>query len=229
MSGNSRDIASKLGAAFTALAPITLTAYFTTKMQLQSHNKKIILASTSRYRKMLLERFPISFETAAPDADEMPLPGESPAALVKRLALAKARAVSASRPDAIVIGSDQVAECDGRVAGKPGSVQKAREQLAAFSGCSVNFLTALAVVAESDGFLFETTVTTEVVFRQLTTSEIDRYIALDSPLDCAGSFKSEATGTALLESMSSDDPSAIMGLPLIELACGLRAAGVQLP
>ncbi len=177
----------------------------------------------------MLERFPIAFETAAPNADETPLAGESPRALVRRLALSKARAVSALNRDAVVIGSDQVAECDGAIAGKPGTVERAAAQLAAFSGRTVNFLSAFAIVIEAEDFAFETTVNTEVVFRELTTDEIDRYIDRDRPLDCAGSFRSESTGTTLLERMSSDDPTAIMGLPLIALARGLRAAGIELP
>ena len=222
-------MASKLKTAPAAPTQITLTAYFTIKMMPQSHTKKIILASTSRYRKMLLERFPIAFETASPETDETAFPGESPRDLVRRLALAKARAVSVTRPDAVVIGSDQVANCGGRIVGKPGSAARAREQLTLFSGRTVTFMTAFAVVRERDGFVFERTVDTEVVFRTLSKEEILRYVELDDPVDCAGGFKSEATGTALLERMRSDDPSAIIGLPLIALAEGLRRAGVDLP
>ena len=229
MSGNSRDMASKLRTAQAALTPITLTDYFTTKMQPQSHTKKIILASTSRYRKMLLERFPIDFETASPETDESPVPGESPESLVRRLALTKARAISALHPDAIVIGSDQVADRGGRIVGKPGTAARARDQLASFSGRTVTFMTAFAVVCESENFVFERTVGTEVLFRKLSPGEIRRYVERDQPIDCAGGFKSEATGTTLLERMASDDPSAIMGLPLISLAEGLRRAGVALP
>ncbi len=178
---------------------------------------------------MMLERFPLDFETRSPDTDETPLPGESPRALVRRLALEKARSVSVRHPEALVIGSDQVAECAGQVAGKPGGPEAARRQLLGFSGRTVNFLSAFAIVRHAPAFQFERTVTTEVAFRQLEVSEIDRYLELDQPFDCAGSFRSEANGPALLKRMSSDDPTAIMGLPLVELAEGLRQGGVSLP
>jgi len=190
---------------------------------------QIILASTSPYRKMLLERFPIAFETAAPETDEAPFDEETPLQLVRRLSRAKCRAVSERFPDALVIGSDQVAECDGRIAGKPGTPERARDQLLSFSGRTVNFLSAYAIERRSSGFLREGMVPTAVVFRRLSSKEIERYVAQDNPLDCAGGFRSEATGTALLERMSSNDPSAIMGLPLIEIAECLRAAGVAVP
>jgi septum formation protein len=178
---------------------------------------------------MMLERFPIDFETRSPDTDETPLEGESPQALVRRLALEKARSVSALHPEALVIGSDQVAECAGRIAGKPGGFAAARRQLLDFSGKPVNFLSAFAIVRGDPEFLFERTVTTEVVFRNLEAQEIDRYLEQDQPFDCAGSFRSEANGPALLDRMTSDDPTAIMGLPLIELARGLRQGGIFLP
>lgn len=190
---------------------------------------QIILASTSPYRKLLLERFPVTFDTVAPETDERPLPGETPELLVRRLALAKCRSVSKRFPDALVIGSDQVAECGGRIAGKPGTAERARQQLLSFSGRTVNFLSAYAIERRASGFLREGMVPTAVVFRDLSTDEIVRYLEQDTPLDCAGSFRSEAAGTALLERMSSDDPSAIMGLPLIEIAECLRTAGVPVP
>ena len=177
----------------------------------------------------MLERYPLAFETAAPGSDETALPGETPATLVARLSLDKAMSVANRHPAAVVIGSDQVAECGGAIVGKPGSVENARRQLAAFSGRAVTFLSAFAIVQAETGFVFERTVPTEVVFRSLGTDEIDRYLSLDRPLDCAGSFRSEANGPALLQRMTSDDPTAIMGLPLIELAKGLRAAGVPVP
>ena len=178
---------------------------------------------------MLLERYPIKFETLSPDTDETAKQGELPRDLVRRLALEKARSVSQRFPDALVIGSDQLAECGDQVAGKPGDFQRARKQLSSFSGHTVNFLSAFAIVCETEGFLFEQTVNTEVVFRNLGQNEIDRYLLCDEPYDCAGSFRSEATGPSLLERMTSDDPTAIMGLPLIALAEGLRQAGVYLP
>lgn len=177
----------------------------------------------------MLERFPLDIATVAPDIDESPLQGEMPDALVRRLALAKARAVSHRHPEAVVIGSDQVADCSGDIVGKPGTVERARQQLAAFSGQDVTFRSAFAVVCAKTGFRFEETVITEVRFRSLDAAEISRYLERDNPLDCAGSFKSECTGTALLERMRSDDPTAIMGLPLIALAEALRQAGIKLP
>jgi septum formation protein len=198
-------------------------------MQQQSLPTKIILASTSKYRKLMLERIVPEFETRSPGTDETALPGESPSALVRRLALEKARSVANLCPDALVIGSDQVAECAGKVAGKPGGFDKARQQLETFSGQTVNFLSSFAIVKQDAGFVFERTVTTEVVFRHLQRSEIERYLELDQPCDCAGSFRSEANGPTLLERMRSDDPTAIMGLPLIELAAGLRRGGLLLP
>ena len=178
---------------------------------------------------MLLEKFNLPFETVSPKTDETPQPGEMPLDLVRRLALAKARAVSGKHPHAVVIGSDQVAACENRIVGKPGSVERAHEQLASFSGRTVLFLSAFAIVCEESGFLFERTVETVVIFRRLGSAEIDRYVSLDNPLDCAGSFRSEAAGTTLLKSMSSTDPTAIMGLPMIALAKGLRAAAYRLP
>ena len=177
----------------------------------------------------MLERFPLTIETAAPETDETPIEGETPRELVRRLALEKARSVSRRHPDALVIGSDQVAEHDGSIVGKPGSAERAREQLAAFSGKAVVFHSAFAVVCEASGVQFERTVDTEVVFRMLDAAEIERYVERDKPIDCAGAFKSECTGTALLHSMRSDDPTAIMGLPLIAVSEALRRAGITLP
>jgi septum formation protein len=207
----------------------TLTRYFTTKTMKQSHCLKIILASTSPYRKEMLARFPLAFDTAAPNVDETALPGESPGALATRLALAKAEAVSGAYPDALVIGSDQVAECAGAAVGKPGSADAARAQLQRFSGRTVLFHSAFALLCGESGFRFEDNVITEVRFRALSNATIERYVALDRPLDCAGSIRTEAAGPALFEYMRSDDPSAIMGLPLIALARGLREAGFELP
>lgn len=177
----------------------------------------------------MLERFPIRFETEAPDTDETPVPGERPGDLVQRLALEKSRSVSCRFPDALVIGSDQVAECDGNIVGKPGDPLRATQQLASFSDRTVRFLSAFAIVHETRGFVFEQTVVTEVEFRKLSENEIERYLIFDKPFDCAGSFRSEANGPALLKRMSSDDPTAIMGLPMIALAEGLRRGGVYLP
>ena len=177
----------------------------------------------------MLERFGLPFATAAPEVDESEKPGETPHRMVRRLAREKAEAIAAAHPFARVIGSDQVAECEGSWVGKPGTEKRAMMQLAGFSGRTVRFLSAFAIVCRDIAFVYERTVTTEVIFRRLETREIERYVALDQPLDCAGSFRSEARGPSLLEAMRSDDPTAIMGLPLIELAKGLRESGIRLP
>jgi septum formation protein len=198
-------------------------------MALQSHQTKIILASSSPYRKLLLEQLGISFDTFAPNVDETPDRGEQSPALVKRLAREKGRMVADRFPDALVIGSDQLAECDGEVVGKPGSLENAVLQLSRFSGRTVEFHTAVAVIRASSGYLFERTVITYVNFRNLEQEEIRRYVQADKPIDCAGSFKSEALGISLLNSMTSQDPTAIVGLPLIAVSEGLRTAGMNLP
>jgi septum formation protein len=198
-------------------------------MQPQSYQRKLILASSSPYRKALLERLHLPFETTAPAVDERPLPGELPAALVARLAARKAEVVAARNPAAVVIGSDQLALHRGCILGKPGTVARAREQLAAFSGETVEFLTAVSVQCLETGLRHERTVATEVAFRTLTVAEIDRYVALDRPLDCAGAFRSESAGATLLRHLRSDDPSAIVGLPLIAVSAALREAGFALP
>ena len=198
-------------------------------MHPQSHNRKIILASSSPYRKMLLERLPLDFTVLSPSIDETPHPDERPGSLVARLAKEKARAVSAQYPDAFVIGSDQLAVFKSRIIGKPGSVHKAVEQLQQFSGQCVRFLTAVAVNCTETAFFSSSTITTEVCFRVLDDSEIKRYVAVDNPVDCAGGFKSEAGGSTLLTHMKSDDPAAIIGLPLICLSAMLREAGFPVP
>ncbi|MDT8439233.1 MAG: nucleoside triphosphate pyrophosphatase [Wenzhouxiangellaceae bacterium] len=187
----------------------------------------LILASTSPYRAELLRRLGIPFEIQASDVDETPLPGEHPEALVRRLALAKADAVATSRPDALVIGGDQLAVLDGQVLGKPGTTDRAIAQLEAMSGHTVEFLSALALVGP--GVRRIDIVPTRLRFRPLARVEIERYVAADRPLDCAGAMRSEALGIALLESLSSDDPSALIGLPLIRLAEWLREAGLSTP
>lgn len=189
---------------------------------------RLVLASTSRYRAELLSRLRLPFETARPDVDEAPAAGESPASLALRLATAKAAAVAATRPEALVIGSDQVASCDGRILGKPGTRAHAIAQLQAMSGREVVFLTAVAVA--SAGAPGEQALdTTTVRFRQLPDDEIARYVDAESPLDCAGSFKCEGLGIALFESIESRDPTALVGLPLIATARLLRARGVVIP
>jgi septum formation protein len=198
-------------------------------MQLQSHNSKLILASSSPYRKLLLEQLDIPFVTCPPDVDESALSGEDAAALVRRLAMKKGVFVAQQFPDAVVIGSDQLAECNGQVVGKPGSVSKAIAQLHLFSNQTVIFRTAIAVLCRASGFLFESTVVTDVGFRRLEDDEIRRYVAADNPIDCAGSFKSESLGISLLNHMTSTDPTAIVGLPLISLSKALRKTGISLP
>lgn len=184
----------------------------------------LVLASTSRYRAELLARLRVDFEQLAPAVDESRRPGESPLELALRLARDKATAVARLRPHAWVIGSDQVCALGEAALGKPGSVERAREQLRRLSGQTAVFHTAVCVVAPS-GAAAVRHVPTRVVFRDLSEAEIDRYIELDNPLDCAGSAKSESLGPALLRSMQSDDPTALIGLPLIAVCDLLRDSG----
>ena len=190
---------------------------------------RLILASTSAYRRELLARLRVPFETIPPDVDETPLPGEAPHALAGRLALAKAQTVAAAHPRAIVIGSDQVADLDGAPLGKPGGHDKAVAQLRAMQGRKVLFHTALAVACTETGFAQCDIATVRVRFRALGDEEIERYLRAEQPYDCAGSAKSEGLGIALLDEIASDDPTALIGLPLIRTARLLRAAGLQLP
>lgn len=190
---------------------------------------RLVLASTSAYRRMLLERLHIPFETARPEVDETPLPGESPETTANRLALEKALAVATRFDDALVIGSDQVAHIGTEVFGKPGTIERAHAQLHRMSGKTVIFHTALAVVNTRTGAQEISSVPTEVRFRQLTDAEIVRYVEKEMPLDCAGSAKSEGLGITLLDALSGDDPTALIGLPLIELGRLLRRQGLALP
>jgi len=187
----------------------------------------LILASTSRYRRELLERLRIPFQALSPETDETPLPGEAPAALAERLALAKARAIATQFPDAVVIGADQVADVDGLAIGKPGSHERAVEQLRAMSGRAIVFQTALAVVRAATGFAEVRRVPVTVRFRSLTDAEIEFYLHTEQPYDCAGSAKCETLGIALLAAIESDDPTALIGLPLIQTTTLLRAAGLD--
>ena len=189
----------------------------------------LILASTSRYRRELLARLALPFETAAPDVDEPPRAGEAPRELALRLALEKAQAVAARKPQAIVIGSDQVADLHGQPLGKPGTHERAAAQLARMSGQTVLFHTAVAVVQASRGFAQSSLATVTVRFRALDAATIERYLLAEQPYDCAGSAKSEGLGIALLQAIESDDPTALIGLPLIRTAQLLRAAGLTLP
>jgi septum formation protein len=188
---------------------------------------KLILASTSRYRRELLERLRMPFEVRSPGVDETPLPGETPSALAQRLALAKARAVAALEPEAIVIGSDQVADLDGQAIGKPGTHERAVAQLSLMSGRRVVFQTALAVVRPSTGYVGQALAAVGVSFRRLGADEIEHYLRTEQPYDCAGSAKCETLGIALLDAIDSDDPTALVGLPLIRTSRLLREAGLD--
>ncbi|MCE4558029.1 Maf family protein [Roseateles cellulosilyticus] len=185
----------------------------------------LILASTSRYRQELLARLRLPFEAVAPDVDETALPGETPAALAERLALVKARAVAARFPDAVVIGSDQVADLGGEAIGKPGTHDAALAQLRRMSGREVIFQTAVAVVAPGLAAIERAAVRVRV--RTLTDAAIEAYLCVDQPYDCAGSAKVESLGIALLDAVESDDPTALIGLPLIRTCALLRRAGLE--
>ena len=187
----------------------------------------LILGSTSRYRRELLQRLRVPFEVVSPEVDETPLPGEQPAAMAQRLALVKARAVASKFAAAVVIGSDQVADLDGEPVGKPGTYERAFEQLRSMSGRSVVFQTAVAVVRGDVGFEGVALVPVTVRFRTLTDAQIEHYLRAEQPYDCAGSAKSEALGIALLDSIESNDPTALVGLPLIQTCALLRQAGID--
>lgn len=190
--------------------------------------RPLILGSTSRYRHELLSRLRWPFEVVAPEVDETPLAGEAPKDLATRLALAKARAVAAQFPQALVIGSDQVADLQGQPLGKPGTHERARAQLRQMSGQTVVFQTALAVVCQASGFEQVDLAPVQVQFRDLSDAEIEHYLLTEQPYDCAGSAKSEGLGIALLERIDNDDPTALIGLPLIRTCRLLRAAGLPL-
>jgi septum formation protein len=187
----------------------------------------LILASTSRYRRELLQRLRLPFEVHSPEVDEAARPGETPAALALRLALEKAQAVARRFPAAVVIGSDQVADLDGTPIGKPGTHERAVEQLRTMRGHSVVFQTAVAVVRADTGYSGTALVPVTVRFRRLSDAEIARYLRLEQPYDCAGSAKSETLGIALLDAIESNDPTALVGLPLIKTCDLLREAGLD--
>lgn len=191
--------------------------------------RPLVLGSTSRYRRELLERLNLPFDVAAPHVDETPEPGEAPRPLALRLALAKARAVAQQHPEAVVIGSDQVADLAGTPLGKPGEHERAVQQLRQMRGQTVIFQTAVAVVCVATGFEQLDLAPVEVKFRDLSDAEIERYLRTEQPYDCAGSAKSEGLGIALLDAIHSDDPTALIGLPLIRTCRMLRAAGLVLP
>ena len=188
---------------------------------------RLLLASTSRYRALLLERLGLPFGVQAPEVDESSLPREKPAARALRLALAKAQAVGALHPEACIIGSDQVAVLGRRILDKPGDAARNREQLQASSGKRVAFHTAVAVVGPGADAAQSHVDLTKVNFRMLTEREISRYVEIERPFDCAGGFRSEGLGVALFESIETRDPTALVGLPLVWLAGALRAAGLD--
>lgn len=189
----------------------------------------LILASTSAYRRELLQRLRMPFTTVAPEVDETPLPGEAPRDLALRLAIAKAQAVAQLHPQAVVIGSDQVADLNGKPLGKPGNHARAVAQLQQMRGQCVCFHTALAVVCRHSALLQSDVAQVRVQVRDLTDAEIERYLHAEQPYDCAGSAKSEGLGISLLHRIESDDPTALIGLPLMRTAHMLRTAGFVLP
>jgi septum formation protein len=193
----------------------------------ESTQRKLILGSTSPYRRELLERLRLPFNVVAPEVNETPQPGETPKQLACRLAMAKARAVAAQFPDCVVIGSDQVAELDGEPLGKPGDHARATLQLQKMRGKLVIFQTAVAVVCFETGFAQMDLAQVKVKFRDLSNEEIENYLQAETPYDCAGSAKSEGLGIALLASIDNDDPTALVGLPLIRTCRMLQAAGLK--
>ena len=191
-------------------------------------SRQLILGSTSPYRRELLARLRIPFEVASPDVDESPQPGERPHDLACRLALAKAQAVAEKFPSAVVIGSDQVADLDGQPLGKPGNHERAVAQLRQMRGQLVVFQTAVAVVCRDSGFAQVDLAAVRVKFLDLSDAQIESYLRAETPYDCAGSAKSEGLGIALLAAIENDDPTALVGLPLIRTCRLLRAAGIDL-
>ncbi|MCE2570324.1 Maf family protein [Motilimonas eburnea] len=190
-------------------------------------NKKIVLASTSPYRKALLEKLHLDFTTAKPQTDETPLAGESAVELVERLAIAKAQAIATHTPGALIIGSDQVCMNGNQILGKPGTLENAAAQLKAASGKKITFYTGLALINSDTGNISSLVEPYTVHFRELTDQMIDNYIRLEQPLDCAGSFKSEGLGISLFSRLEGRDPNSLIGLPLISLIAMLAEQGVD--
>ena len=190
--------------------------------------RPLILGSTSKYRRELLQRLRVPFDVVSPEVDETPHPNEAPRDLAMRLALAKAQAVAAQHPNAVVIGSDQVADLNGEPLGKPGTHERAVLQLQKMRGQTVVFQTAVSVVCQASGFAHTELAQIKVRFRDLTNAEIEAYLRAEEPYDCAGSAKSEGLGIALLDAIDNDDPTALIGLPMIRTARLLRAAGIDL-
>lgn len=192
-------------------------------------SRPLVLGSSSPYRRELLQRLGLPFQVLAPQVDETAAEGEVPAALAQRLARDKAFAVARARPDAVVIGSDQVADLHGQAMGKPGNHANALRQLQAMSGTTVHFHTAVAVVCLEIDLVLTELASVVVRFRTLSAREIEAYLQREQPYDCAGSAKSEGLGITLLDAIESDDPTALVGLPLIRTCRMLRAAGLTLP
>lgn len=191
--------------------------------------RTLVLSSTSPFRKALLNRLAIPFLTFRPEVDEASLADESPEQLVTRLAVLKACAAGASYPDALIIGSDQVAVCEGKVLGKPGVHDAAEKQLQQLSGNRVIFQTGLCLLDTGNGQIKSTLIPYSVFFRELDKQQIERYLLAEKPYNCAGSFKSEGLGISLFERMEGDDPTALIGLPLIHLVTWLNEAGIEIP
>ncbi len=194
-----------------------------------SNNPKIILASSSVYRQALLRRLQLEFDCISPNIDETPHPGELPEQLVTRLATSKALQIAKTQPDSLIIGSDQVASLGSRLLGKPGNRENAVKQLQLMRGKTVLFITGLCVVNAQSGQSLTDIVIFPVLFRAYTDAEIERYLDKEAPFDCAGSFKSEQLGITLIQNMQGDDPTALIGLPLIRLSEMLRQMHLQLP
>jgi len=197
-------------------------------MNSSNNNTRIILASSSPFRKELLQRLQLNFDTVSPEVDETARNGELPEDLVARLSQMKAREVAKNHPKALIIGSDQVAVLDGAVLGKPGNHKKATEQLLAASGKRVSFLTGLCLFDSRNDSLQVSVVPFDVEFRQLSPAMVEAYLQREKPYHCAGSFKSEGLGITLFERLDGDDPSALIGLPLIQLTRMLEKAGVSI-
>lgn len=187
---------------------------------------QLVLASTSPFRKSVLEKLGLPFDCHAPEVDEAPQPRETPAQLVERLSIAKAQAIAAHLQQGLVIGSDQVAVIDDEILGKPGNHENAVAQLERASGKTVTFLTGLALVNAESGAIQAEVVPFKVVFRQLTQPQIVNYLNAEQPYNCAGSFKSEGLGIALFERLEGDDPNTLIGLPLIRLIRMLEKEGM---
>lgn len=215
-------------ATHLATAPLAAPLPTTVNPNVPTASRSLILASTSPYRRELLQRLQISFDVASPNVDETPFPDEAPHVLAERLALAKAFAVARTCPSAVVIGSDQVADLNGLPLGKPGTHERAVIQLRQMRGQTVVFQTAVAVVCLESGFQESSVAAVRVKFRDLTDDEIENYLRLEQPYDCAGSAKSEGLGIALLDFIESDDPTALIGLPLIRTCKMIQTAGVLL-